>query len=258
MTAPTAATAAATRSSDFDDLEAFRTYRRTGSRAVRDELIEHHRWLAVHCARRFDHRGEPFDDLAQVALIGVVKAVERFDPERGTTFATFAVPTIMGELRRHFRDATWPLKVPRVVKELSLRLNGVIEELSHELGRSPTLDALAASTGATVEDVIEALDAARSYRMRSLDAPSDHDDAPWSAELRDDDDALAGSDARLAVRELVALLPPREREIVYLRYFRGLTQSEIAAEMGLSQVHVSRLLRNSLERLHDELAELSP
>lgn len=235
--------------------EAFRRYRSSGDRAQRNALVEQHRWVAVHCARRFNDRGELFEDLMQVALLGVVKSVERFDPERGTAFSTFAVPTVMGELRRHFRDATWPVKVPRRVKDLSIELSAIIQQLSHDLGRSPRVDEVAARADVSVEDVLEALEAGAAYRPAPLPGPGSTavDGFQGDERFGTDDPELAVSEARVMLRELVVTLPVREQRILYLRFFEGRTQSEIAEEVGISQVHVSRLLRASLDRLQDHL-----
>jgi RNA polymerase sigma-B factor len=240
-----------------DDISAaFTSYRATGDRRVRNELVEAHRWVAVHCARRFNDRGELFEDLLQVALLGVVKSVERYDPERGTAFSTFAIPTVLGELRRHFRDATWPVKVPRRVKDLSIELSGVIQQLSHDLGRSPQVEEVAARTGTSVEDVLEALEAGAAYRPAPLAAPGAGGDDGYTEDRFGGDDPEFGiSEVRVLLRNLVVELPERERRILYLRFYEGRTQSEIADEVGISQVHVSRLLRASLERLHDHLTD---
>jgi RNA polymerase sigma-B factor len=232
-------------------IEDFRRYVATGDPALRARLIEGHRWVALHCARRFDGRGEPLDDLVQVALLGVVKAVDRFDPERGTTFSTFAVPTVLGELRRHFRDTTWPMRVPRRLKELSLELTSTVQLLTHELGRAPRVDELADRLRASVEDVLEALEAGATYRLRSINERRREDDDPVEDRVGGDDPDLGRAEASMAVRELLDHLHPREQRIVYLRYFEGLTQAEIAEQVGVSQVHVSRLLRASLERMHE-------
>jgi RNA polymerase sigma-B factor len=240
-----------------DDIAAaFLRYRASGDRRLRNDLVEAHRWVAVHCARRFNDRGELFEDLLQVALLGVVKSVERYDPTRGTAFSTFAIPTVLGELRRHFRDATWPVKVPRRVKDLSIELSGIIQQLSHDLGRSPRVDEVASRAGASVEDVLEAFEAGAAYRPAPLStkAPGS-DDGERGERFGHDDPELGTSEVRVLLRELVVALPERERRILYLRFYEGRTQSEIAAEVGISQVHVSRLLRASLDRLHGHLVD---
>jgi RNA polymerase sigma-B factor len=239
-----------------DAEELFRTYRASGDRRVRNELVEGHRWVAVHCARRFSDRGEMYDDLLQVAMLGVVKAVERYDPARGTAFSTFAIPTVMGELRRHFRDATWPLKVPRRVKDLSIGLSSIIQQLAHELGRSPQVDEVAARAGASVDDVLEALEAGAAYRPAPLPSPgTTPGDGYLDERFGVEDTELRVSEVRVLLRELVVDLPARERRILYLRFYEGRTQAEIADDLGISQVHVSRLLRASLDQLHGHLRD---
>lgn len=231
----------------------FAEYRRSGDRAVRNALIEEHRWLALHCARRFDHKGEPLDDLVQVAMVGVLKAVERFDPAFGTRFSTFAVPTVVGELRRHFRDRTWSVHVPRRAKELYQTVSGVVDDLHQTLGRSPTMPEIADRAGVTVEEALQALEVSACYRGVPLAPPSDEDpiDTPT---LGTEDVGYLAAEARATVGTLLAVLPgEREREIIRLRFVDGLTQSQIAVEVGVSQVQVSRLLRASLERMRHEL-----
>jgi RNA polymerase sigma-B factor len=240
-------------------LEKFRVYRNSRDRRIRNELVEEHRWIAHVAVRRFANRGEPLDDLLQVALLGVLKAVERFDPEYGSSFATFALPTITGELRRHFRDATWALRVSRRAKEMHLALAGAIEPLTHQLGRPPRLDELAAALGASVDDLVEAMEAGNAYRTSPLTHRSAEDGA--TEDLRAvavDDEGLASADTRVAVRALVSELPERERRIVYLRFFGDLTQTEIAERVGVSQVHVSRLLRSTLDSLRQQLESPTP
>jgi len=240
--------------------ELFELWRATGDRSVRNELIEEHRWVAIHCARRFAHRGEPLDDLVQVGQLGLLKAVERFDPSVGVSFASYAIPTVMGELRRHFRDRTWALKVPRRVKDLHVDLSNAVDFLAGEQGRPPTPDELAEHLGVRVDDVLEALEAGGAYRAAPLVAPSDDDDSAHreGLALRVDDELLAGADDRLMVRQLLATLPERERTIVELRFYGGLSQSEIAERVGVSQVHVSRLLRSSLAALQRAAQEHLP
>jgi RNA polymerase sigma-B factor len=236
-------------------LERFRTYRRTGDRRLRNELVEEHRWIALRCARRFDHRGEPLDDLIQVAQLGVLKAVERYDPDHGAAFPSFAMPTVMGELRRHFRDRTWSASVPRRLKELHVSMARALERLNQVLGRQPTIDELATELGVSADEVLEALDAGAAYRASSLVRADDADDEREPAVLGEEDAELSVSDSRLALRHLLGTLPARQRTIVYLRYFGSLTQQEIAERMGMSQVHVSRLLRQSLIQLREELED---
>jgi RNA polymerase sigma-B factor len=228
----------------------FRRHRETGDRDLRNQLIEEHRWVAIHCARRFEHRGEPLDDLIQVGQLGLLKAVQRFDPEVGVSFASYAIPTVMGELRRHFRDATWAIKVPRRVKDLHVDLANAIEFLSSENGHPPTPAEIGEHLGVSVDDVLEAIEAGGAYRTTPLMSASDDDDGRRESKaLRTDDALLEGSDDRLLVTQLLETLPERERAIVELRFFAGLSQGEIAERVGVSQVHVSRLLRSSLTTL---------
>jgi RNA polymerase sigma-B factor len=228
----------------------FRAYRSSGDRALRNALVEDHRWIAVQCARRFASRGEPLDDLLQVAQLGVLKAVERFDPEVGVAFPSFAMPTVLGELRRHFRDCTWSLRVPRRLKELHVSLTRAAEHLRHSLGRHPTVEELAEELRISTDEVLEVLDAGAAYRTMPITAADDDDDDDReSAALGEIDGEYEHADNRMAIRLLLERLEPRERTIVYLRYFGSLTQQEISDRLGLSQVHVSRLLRRSLDQL---------
>jgi RNA polymerase sigma-B factor len=244
----------APRRNDAETLEMFRAYVSGRDRRLRNRLVEDHRWIARMAARRFANRGEPGDDLHQVALLGLLKAVERFDPEFGSSFATFALPTIMGELRRHFRDATWSLRVSRRAKELHLKVAAAVEPLTHDLGRPPHLDELARHLGGTVEDVVEAIEAGNAYRTSPLAGrSSDEGVSEDGPVLACDDGDLAGADDRVALRNLLGRLPQRERQIVYLRFFEDLTQIEIADRVGVSQVHVSRLLRSTLDDLRRQL-----
>ncbi len=207
--------------------------------------------LAEFLARRFSHRGEPADDLRQVALVGLLKAVERFEPDRGLQFSSFATPTITGELKRHFRDRGWAVRVPRRVQELHLELDRTVADLSQELGRSPTPAEIAQRAGVLEEEVLESMEAGSLYRLASLDSRRSDDDSARSPvqRLGELDHELGAVENRVAVEAMLALLPEREQKIVYLRFFEGLTQSEIAEQIGISQMHVSRLLVRSLETL---------
>jgi len=239
--------------------ERFAAYRASGDQKLRVELLEANHWIAVHVARRFADRGEPFDDLLQVARLGLLKALDRFDPERGTPFVGFAMPTVLGEVRRYFRDATWAVRVPRRAKELSLEATKAVQELGQELGRSPTVAELARRMDIDEDTAIEALDAAAAYRASSLSAPMGRHDDDDSGSVEDgpllsgDDEAMGLTPDRVSLHAAIAMLPERERKIVYLRFYEGLTQSEIAEHVGTSQVHVSRLLRASLEKLQQAL-----
>jgi RNA polymerase sigma-B factor len=235
----------------------FADYRRTGQRRLRDELVEAHVPLAQFLARRFAHRGEPHDDLVQVAMLGLLKAVERFDPARGLQFSTFATPTIVGELKRHFRDKGWALRVPRRVQELHLHLGKLVGELSQELGRSPTPSEIARLSGTTEEDVLEAMEAGGVYRLGSLDVPAAEEGADLASLVGADDPDFERIEQQVQLSDLLRVLPRREQTIVYLRFFDGMTQSEIAERLGISQMHVSRLLIRSLERLREH-AQVAP
>lgn len=241
------------------DLARFREYRASGDRALRNALIADHRWLAIHCAKRFADKGEPLDDLVQVAMLGVLKAVERYDPEYGAAFATFAVPTIVGELRRHFRDTTWAVHVPRRAKDLQHTVKVAVDELGQVLGRSPTVPEIAQHAGVPVEEVLDALEAARCYRKTPLEGASDDDQGGDIIDIRalgEDDHGLDAVEASSTAQMLLEVLPPRERRIVELRYMRGMTQSRIAEIVGVSQVQVSRLLRSSLAKMRASLADV--
>ncbi len=225
----------------------FREYRRTHDRALRNRLIEHHVHLAQSLARRFANRSEPLDDLEQVAMLGLLKAVERFDPDRGTPFAAFAVPTVIGELRRHFRDQGWMVRVPRRVQDLHLRIGAMISELSQQLGRSPTPREIADAAGVRDEDVLEALDAGNRYRPTSLDFipnGAGGETLPGDADIE-----FASVEDRATLLNLLHRLPEREQRVMYMRYFEDMTQAEIAQAIGVSQMHVSRLLSRSLRAL---------
>lgn len=222
----------------------------------RDRIVERCLPLADHIARRFDGRGEPRDDLVQVARVGLVNAVIRFDVDAGSDFVSFAVPTIMGEVRRHFRDNSWSVKVPRRLKELHLRLGSATAELSQRLGRAPTASELAEELGMDRDEVVEGLVAGSSYNTLSIDSGgnSGNEDAPAIADtLGDVDLGLDQIENREALRPLLAALPERERMVLLLRFFENLTQTQIAERVGISQMHVSRLLAKSLTRLRDQL-----
>ena len=222
----------------------------------REKIVERCLPLADHIARRFEGRGEPRDDLVQVARVGLVNAVVRFDVETGSDFVSFAVPTIMGEVRRHFRDNSWSVKVPRRLKELHLRLGAATADLSQRLGRAPTATELAGELGMDRDEVIEGLVAGSSYNTLSIDSGggSDDDDARAIADTLGDVDAgLDQIENRESLRPLLEALPERERTVLVLRFFESMTQTQIADRVGISQMHVSRLLSKSLARLRDQL-----
>lgn len=230
--------------------ELFAAYRASGDETIRNRLVERYTGFAVALARRFDHRGVALDDLVQVAHIGVLNAVERYDPERGVKFTTFATPTVLGEVKRYFRDRTWVVRVPRGLKDLHIRVSPAVSELHQLFGRSPTITEIANHLGSSEDDVLEAMEAGAAYRPDSTDAPGQQGDGPGLGDrFSVPDKELGLVDERVTVRALMAQLPERERSIVYMRYFEDLTQSEIAERIGVSQVHVSRLLRRALDRL---------
>jgi len=223
----------------------------------RDKIVERCLPLADHIARRFEGRGEPRDDLVQVARVGLVNAVTRFDVETGSDFVSFAVPTIMGEVRRHFRDNSWSVKVPRRLKELHLRLGAATAELSQRLGRAPTATELARELEMDRAEVIEGLVAGSSYNTLSIDSggsgSGDEEARAIADTLGDVDTGLERIENREALRPLLEALPERERTVLVLRFFDSMTQTQIAERVGISQMHVSRLLAKSLARLRDEL-----
>jgi RNA polymerase sigma-B factor len=222
---------------------------------IRGELVELHLPLVEYLARRFRNRGEWLDDLTQVATIGLIKSIDRFDLSRGVEFSTYATPTIVGEIKRHFRDKGWAVRVPRRLQELKLALTKAVSDLAQRLGRAPTVGELAAHLQMSEEEVLEGLESANAYSTVSLDAPdSGDDDAPAVAEsLGMPDDALEGVEYRESLKPLLEQLPPREKRILMLRFFGNMTQSQIATELGISQMHVSRLLARTLAQLREGL-----
>lgn len=219
-------------------------------RELRDRLVTMNLPLVEHVARRFRDRGESHDDLVQVGTIGLIKAVDRFDLERGVEFSTYATPTIVGEIKRHFRDRGWAIRVPRRLQELRMSLNRATTDLTHRLGRSPTVHELATHLEITDEEILEGLESSQAYATSSLDAGTDESGAPSLADtLGIDDEELEGIEYRESLRPLLAALPDRERQIIMLRFFHNMTQSQIADEVGISQMHVSRLLARSLAQL---------
>jgi RNA polymerase sigma-B factor len=224
---------------------------------VRNELVAKHMPLVRYLAQRYRNRGEPLDDLIQVGAVGLIKAVDRFEPARGLAFSTYATPTILGEIKRHFRDKAWMVRIPRPLQELKVRLVNAREELSQQIGRSPTVAELAVALDVTEDDVLEVLEASNAYSAVSIDAPADGEMSVGrviEARLGVLDDGLELVERRHCVAPLLDALPERERRIVFLRFFREMTQTEIADELGISQMHVSRLLAQTLERLHRSLA----
>jgi RNA polymerase sigma-B factor len=222
---------------------------------ARDELVRLHTPLARYLARRFQGRGEPLEDLTQVAMIGLLKAIDRFDVTREIRFTTYATATIAGELKRHFRDKAWSVRVPRRLQETALRVSRVVGELSQELGRSPTVAEVAARTQLSDEEVIDGLDAVQAYSAQSLDAPSDEDGTSSAERLGTEDDLLETMEGWASVAPALRALPARERRILYLRFYQGQTQTQIAESLDISQMHVSRLLARTLRRLREAVGE---
>jgi RNA polymerase sigma-B factor len=224
-----------------------REFARTRDQALRAELVEAHMGLARQVARRFANRGEVLDDLIQVATMALLKSLDRYDPERGVKFSTYATSSMTGELKRYFRDHAWAIRVPRSIQELHLETNEAIEVLRQRLGRSPTIAEIAQDLNEPEEEVLLAIEAGRAYRLHSLDAPLPGDDR--TLEPGGEDLGFDGADGRCDLSPLLARLPARQRLIIQLRFAEGLTQSEIADRVGLSQMHVSRLLARSLDVL---------
>ncbi len=229
-------------------------YHRDGDEAARDQALIELMPLVRALALRYAGRGEPLEDLVQVGSIGLIKAVDRFDVDRGVDFPSYAVPTIVGEIRRHFRDKAWAMHVPRRLKELSLRLSRVLDQLTTELGRSPTIAELAMAAGVEEEEAIDALDSMNAYSTRSLQAPFDEgSDDSLTEKLGSDERGYAEVEDGTLVAAGLDALDERERRIVELRFFHELTQSQIASEIGISQMHVSRLLRRALTTMRGRI-----
>ena len=222
---------------------------------LRDQLVRGYLPVAQHIARRFANRGEPLDDLVQVATVGLINAINRYSPERGSDFFSFAVPTISGEVRRHFRDLGWSMRVPRRLKDLHVSINSVVSELSQRLGRAPRPSEIAERLGVPVSDVLEGLEASEAYRSSSLDEmlSSEQGSATVGELVGQADAELARIDFQQSLRPLLAELAERERTIVLLRFFGNMTQTQIAEHVGISQMHVSRLLTQTLDRLRSRL-----
>jgi RNA polymerase sigma-B factor len=212
--------------------------------------------LARHLARRYAGRGEPLDDLVQVATVGLIKAIDRFDPDRGVDFVCFAIPTVSGGSKRHFRDRTWAIRVPRRLQELRIAISGAHTALNQTLGRSPTVADVAAHLGISEDEVVEGLEGARAYSATSLSAPAAREsDRELGDTLGGDDPEFALRELRIALGPAIASLDDRERTIILLRFYGNLTQTEIAEKFGLSQMHISRLLTRSLTKLRVQLSD---
>ena len=235
--------------------ELFRRYKEEGDDDAREQLVMSHLNLVRFLASKFKSRGEPLDDLIQVGTIGLIKAVDRFDPTRGLEFTTFATPTILGEIRRHFRDKGWSVRVPRRLQELSSKVNQTKEELTKGLHREPSVEEVATALNTTVDEVLEAMESSSAYSSVPLEGGSSGEDDTPSVIDRyvSEDEELALSDDRLAIEEAIRDFSPREQEIIRMRFIDGLTQVEIAKKLGISQVQVSRLLRRTLRKLQEKI-----
>lgn len=235
----------------------FAQYQKTHDSEVRDQLIVSHLNLVRFLASKFKNRGEPLDDLIQVGTIGLIKAIDRFDPSRGLEFTTYATPTIMGEIKRHFRDKGWSVRVPRRLQELSAKVNQVTDELTTELQRSPSIEEIAKKLGVSVDEVLEAMESSGAYSSVPLEGGGSSVDGDEAPSIIDqyitEDEALAGSDDRIVLEDAIADFSPREQEIIRMRFVEGLTQVEIAEKLGISQVQVSRLLRRTLKRIQEKI-----
>lgn len=236
--------------------ELFRRFKEEGDMDAREKLVMSHLNLVRFIANKFKNRGEPIDDLIQVGYLGLLKAIDRFDPSRGLEFTTFATPTIMGEIKRHFRDKGWSVRVPRRLQELSAKVNQATDTLTSQLQRSPTIAEIADYLDATVDEVLEAMESSSAYSSVSLEAPSgaDDDDTPSVIDrYATEDSDLAFTDDRIIIEEALASFSPRERDVIEMRFLKGMTQIEIAEKLGISQVQVSRLLRRTLKKIQDKI-----
>lgn len=236
--------------------ELFRRYKEEGDVEAREKLVMSHMNLVRFLANKFKNRGEPLDDLIQVGYLGLLKAIDRFDPIRGLEFTTYATPTIMGEIKRHFRDKGWSVRVPRRLQELSAKVNQATDVLTTELQRSPKIEEIAEYLDASVDEVLEAMESSSAYSSVPLEGTgnNDNDDAPSVLDrYATEDSALNFTDDRLIIQEALKGFSPREREVIDLRFLQGMTQIEIAEQLGISQVQVSRLLRRTLKKIQDKI-----
>lgn len=236
--------------------ELFRRYKEEGDVEAREKLVMSHMNLVRFLANKFKNRGEPLDDLIQVGYLGLLKAIDRFDPSRGLEFTTYATPTIMGEIKRHFRDKGWSVRVPRRLQELSAKVNQATDVLTTELQRSPKIEEIAEYLDASVDEVLEAMESSSAYNSVPLEGTgnNDNDDAPSVLDrYATEDSALNFTDDRLIIQEALKGFSPREREVIDLRFLQGMTQIEIAEQLGISQVQVSRLLRRTLKKIQDKI-----
>ena len=236
--------------------ELFRRYKEDGDMDAREQLVMSHLNLVRFLANKFKNRGEPLDDLVQVGYLGLLKAIDRFDPDRGLEFTTYATPTILGEIKRHFRDKGWSVRVPRRLQELSAKVNQATDTLTTQFQRSPTIQEIADYLDASVDEVLEAMESSSAYSSVPLEGTgsSENDDAPSVIDrYGSEDNELAFTDDRLVIEEALEGFSPREREVIELRFLKGMTQIEIAEQLGISQVQVSRLLRRTLKKIQDKI-----
>lgn len=235
--------------------ELFRCYKENGDEEARNQLVMNHLNLVRYLAAKFNNRGEPLEDLVQVGTIGLIKAIDRFEPERGLEFTTYATPTILGEIKRHFRDKGWSVRVPRRLQELSAKVNQATDALTQQLQHTPTVDEIADYLGVSPDEVLEAMESGEAYASVPLEVGGGEDDDSPSIIDRygQVDEDLASSDDRIVIEQALAEFTPKEREVVRLRFELGLTQAEIAEKLGVSQVQVSRLLRRTLKRVQEKI-----
>jgi len=242
----------------LDDKLLLRRYHEEGDLQAREELIEQYMSLVRSLARRYSYRGEQLEDLVQIGAIGLIKAIDRFDLDRGVELTTYATPNIIGEIKRHFRDKGWAVRVPRGLQELNVQLSRLVEQLTVQLGRSPTIPELAKAAGVQEEEVLEALESGRAYTSLSLSVGGgggDDDDLDPLESIGTEEHQYEVSEDRAVLAPGFKALDERERKILQLRFFEGLTQSQIAQQVGISQMHVSRLIRRSLEKIRETIAE---
>ena len=236
--------------------ELFRRYKEKGDMDAREKLVMSHMNLVRFLANKFKNRGEPLDDLVQVGYLGLLKAIDRFDPERGLEFTTYATPTILGEIKRHFRDKGWSVRVPRRLQELSAKVNQATDALTTELQRLPKIEEIAEYLDASVDEVLEAMESSSAYSSVPLEGAGggEGEDAPSVIDrYATEDTALTFTDDRLVIEDALKTFSPREREVIELRFLEGMTQIEIAERLGISQVQVSRLLRRTLKKIQEKI-----
>ncbi len=238
--------------------ELFRRYKEEGDEEARNQLVVNHLNLVRYLASKFANRGEQLEDLIQVGTIGLIKAIDRFDPNRGLEFTTYATPTIMGEIKRHFRDKGWSVRVPRRLQELSTRISAITDELTTELHRTPSVAEIAERAGTSVEEILEAMESSSAYSSVPLEGGNDDEDTPSVIDQYvSEDEDFSATDDRMLLDSVISDFTMREKEVIRMRFEEGLTQSEIADQLGISQVQVSRLLRKTLKRIHDKIGPVA-